>query len=223
MKTFPDLRTKNTAGCLLAVLTLTWSFALAADPVIRYVHFTASGAREQQTAMKLVDTEINQAYVRAKGLMWIKYLIDEKTLETGSVSLWHSRKDLEAFLKSAAYKGVPDKLKPFMKGTMSSVVFDVYEPLAVPLNMVNRAACAVDLLSCTVNGNGDVEAWVDNRDEAVMDCAIVCNYSMPDNSQRTHTINASVPGRFQGRAGWLENAGAKPGTYSGQIMNCRAH
>jgi heme-degrading monooxygenase HmoA len=46
----------------------------------------------------------------------------------GSVSLWDSRADLDAFLKSDVYKGVPDKLKPFMKGTLSSAVFDVYEP-----------------------------------------------------------------------------------------------
>jgi heme-degrading monooxygenase HmoA len=128
MKALSSFRTKSAAGCLLAVLSLTWSLTVTAGPVIRYVHFTASGAREQQTAMKLVDTEINKAYVGAKGFKWIKYLIDEKTLETGSVSLWDSREDLEAFLKSDAYKGVPDKLKPFMKGTMSSVVFNIYEP-----------------------------------------------------------------------------------------------
>ena len=128
MKTVPSSRTKTVVGSLFAVLAFTWSLAATADPVVRYVHFTALGAQEQQAALKLVDTEINKAYVGAKGFKWVKFLIDPKTLETASVSLWDSRADLDAFLKSDAYKGIPDKLKPLMKGTLSSMVFDVYEP-----------------------------------------------------------------------------------------------
>lgn len=127
-KTFQSSRTKSLVAGLLAVLALTCSFAATADPVIRVVHFTALGAEQQQAAMKFVDTEINKAYLGAKGLKWVKFVIDPKTLETGSVTLWDSRADLDAFLKSDAYKGVPEKLKPFMKGTMSSMVFNVYEP-----------------------------------------------------------------------------------------------
>jgi heme-degrading monooxygenase HmoA len=128
MNRLPSRTKKAAATGLLAVLALTWSLTVTADPVVRYVHFVASGAQEQQTVMKLVDTEINKAYVGAKGFKWVKYLIDEKTLEMGSVSLWDSREDLDAFLKSDAYKGVPAKLQPFMKGTMSSVVLNVHEP-----------------------------------------------------------------------------------------------
>jgi heme-degrading monooxygenase HmoA len=115
-------------GALLAVLALGCSFAATAGPVVRVVHFTAVSAEQQQAVLRLVDTEINKAYSSAKGFKWVKYLLDSKTLETGSVSLWDSREDLEAFLKSDAYKGIPDKLKPFMKGTMTSTVLDVYEP-----------------------------------------------------------------------------------------------
>ena len=128
MKTFQSFRTKTIVGTLLAVLALSCSFAATAGPVVRVVHFTAASAEQQQAVLKLVDSEINKAYTGAKGFKWVKYLLDSKTLETGSVSLWDSRADLEAFLKSDAYKGVPDKLKPFMKGTMTSTVFDVYEP-----------------------------------------------------------------------------------------------
>jgi heme-degrading monooxygenase HmoA len=128
MKTFQSFRTKTIVGTLLAVLALSCSFAAMAGPVVRVVHFTAASAEQQQAVLKLVDSEINKAYTGAKGFKWVKYLLDSKTLETGSVSLWDSRADLEAFLKSDAYKGVPDKLKPFMKGTMTSTVFDVYEP-----------------------------------------------------------------------------------------------
>jgi heme-degrading monooxygenase HmoA len=128
MKTSQSLRTKTIVGTLLAVLALGCSFAATAGPVVRVVHFTAVSAEQQQAVMKLVDSEINKAYSSAKGFKWVKYLLDSKTLETGSVSLWDSREDLEAFLKSDAYKGIPEKLKPFMKGPMTSTVFDVYEP-----------------------------------------------------------------------------------------------
>jgi heme-degrading monooxygenase HmoA len=121
-------RTKSVVGGLLAVLALSWSVAATADPVVRIVYFTAAGAQEQQAVLKLVDGEINKAYMGAKGFKWVKYMIDPKTLYTGSVSLWDSRADVEAFLKSDAYKGVPEKLKPLMKGSMTSAVYDVYEP-----------------------------------------------------------------------------------------------
>jgi quinol monooxygenase YgiN len=128
MKTSQSSRMKTLLGSLFALCALACAFAASADPVIRVVHFTATGADQQQAVLKLVDTEINKAYLGAKGFKWVKYLIDPKTLDTGSVSLWDSRADLEAFLKSDGYKGVPEKLKPFMKGTMSSMVYDVYEP-----------------------------------------------------------------------------------------------
>jgi heme-degrading monooxygenase HmoA len=113
---------------LLAAVALTFSFAAAAGPVVRVVHFTATSADQQQAVLKLVDSEINKAYTGAKGFKWVKYILNTKTLEIGSVSLWDSRADVEAFLKSDAYKGVPAKLKPMMKGNMSSVIYEVYEP-----------------------------------------------------------------------------------------------
>ena len=114
---------------LLAVAALSLAgVAIAAGPVLRVVHFTALGAEQQQAATKLVDSDIAKAYHGAKGLKWVKFMVDHKTYETGSVSLWDNRADLEAFLKSDAYKGIPEKLKPLMKGSMTSDIFDVYEP-----------------------------------------------------------------------------------------------
>lgn len=129
MNTAQSFRVKSLLAGLLAVAALTCSLAAsAADPVIRVVHFTALGADQQQAVTNLVDSDIDKAYRGAKGFRWVKYLINKKTFETGSVSLWDSRADVEAFLKSDAYKGIPAKLKPFMKGTLSSVIYDVYEP-----------------------------------------------------------------------------------------------
>jgi heme-degrading monooxygenase HmoA len=105
MKTFESTGVKSFAAGLLAVIMLTCSFAATAGPAV--------AANEQVSIM---------------GFQWVKYLINTKTFETGSVSLWSSRADVEAFLKSDAYKGIPEKLKPLMKGTMSSEIYEVYEP-----------------------------------------------------------------------------------------------
>jgi heme-degrading monooxygenase HmoA len=128
MKTFESTGVKSFAAGLLAVIMLTCSFAATAGPAVRVVHFKSLGSEQQQAALKLVDAEIDKAYHGAKGFQWVKYLINTKTFETGSVSLWSSRADVEAFLKSDAYKGIPEKLKPLMKGTMSSEIYEVYEP-----------------------------------------------------------------------------------------------
>jgi quinol monooxygenase YgiN len=122
-----SLKLRVTSFLAVAALTLSGA-AIAAGPVLRIVHFTALGAEQQQAATKLVDSDIAKAYHGAKGLKWVKFMVDHKTFETGSVSLWDDRADLEAFLKSDAYKGIPEKLKPLMKGSMTSDVFDVYEP-----------------------------------------------------------------------------------------------
>jgi uncharacterized protein (TIGR02246 family) len=102
--------------------------AAADGKVLRIVRFTAASAAAQQGAMKLVDEEINGLYAGAKGFQWVKYFMDPKTLETGSVSLWASAEDVDAFLKSDGYRPIPGKLKPLMKGAMASSVVEVHVP-----------------------------------------------------------------------------------------------
>jgi uncharacterized protein (TIGR02246 family) len=95
---------------------------------LRIVNFTAASAESQQAAIKLVDEEINPLYAAAKGFQWVKYYTDAKTLETGSVSLWSTAADIEAFLQSDGYKQIPGKLKPLMKGSMNSRIVAVHAP-----------------------------------------------------------------------------------------------
>jgi uncharacterized protein (TIGR02246 family) len=104
--------------------------AAADGKVLRIVHFTAASAAAQQGAIKLVDEEINGLYAGMKGFQWVKFFADPKTLETGSVSLWASAADVDAFLKSEAYQPIPGKLKPLMKGAMVSNVVEVHVPPA---------------------------------------------------------------------------------------------
>ncbi len=96
--------------------------------VLRIVRFTAASAAAQQGAIKLVDDEIDALYAGAKGFQWVKYYTDPKTLETGSVSLWASAADVDAFLTSDGYRPIPSKLKPLMKGAMVSQVLEVHVP-----------------------------------------------------------------------------------------------
>lgn len=102
--------------------------AVADGKTLRIVRFTAASADAQQAAMKLVDDEINGLYATAKGLQWVKYYMDPKTLETGSVSLWASAADVDAFLKSEGYQPIPGKLKPLMKGAMVSNMVELHVP-----------------------------------------------------------------------------------------------
>ena len=99
-------------------------FALPAlsDPVVRIVVFTAAGAEQQKVAPA-------KLYTSAKGCQWVKFFQDTKTLETGSVSLWASQADLDAFLGSDAYKSLfASKVKPLTKGDVSAKVYTVVEP-----------------------------------------------------------------------------------------------
>jgi quinol monooxygenase YgiN len=128
MKTFESTKVKGLITGLLATLVLTCSFATSAAEVMRVVHFTAAGAEQQKAVIKLVDGEIDKAYHGAKGFKWVKYLVDPKTLGTGSVSLWDSQADVEAFLASDIYKGIAAKLKPLMTGAMASDIYEVHEP-----------------------------------------------------------------------------------------------
>ena len=96
--------------------------------MLRIVRFTSASADAQNSARKLVDEEINPLYASSKGFQWVKYFIDTKTLQTGSVSAWDSAADVEAFLQSEGYKPIPGKLKALMKGAMASNVYEIREP-----------------------------------------------------------------------------------------------
>jgi len=113
---------------VLTVLLIGFASTTQAQEVMRLVRFTAAGTEQQQAAMKLVDTEINKLYLAAKGFKSVKFYIDTKTLETGSVTVWASRADVDAFVSSPGYKPIPGKLAPLMKGSMTSYIVEVHEP-----------------------------------------------------------------------------------------------
>jgi quinol monooxygenase YgiN len=121
---FPSLQRYFLSAALLATVML-FAASVLADPVLRIVKFTAAPDQQQQLS-KLRD-EANKVYVGAKGCKWVKFYNDPATGERGSVSLWDSEADVKAFLQSAEYKPILEKLKPLVKGEMSSKIYIVEE------------------------------------------------------------------------------------------------
>lgn len=111
-----------------ALAVMVWLFAVAAsaEPVLRIVTFTV-GPGKQAQMFKLAD-EANNVYAAAKGFQWVKFWSDPFSGEYGSVSLWDSYADLEAFLNSEAYRGVSEKVRPLVRGVFSDKVYQIYEP-----------------------------------------------------------------------------------------------
>lgn len=108
------------AGALATLVLAAWSVPASAEPILRVVRFTAAGPEQQQAVLKLIDTEINPAQSSAKGFKSAQYFYDPDSLVTGSVVLWNSREDMEAYLASDYYKAIIPKLVPLLKGPIQS-------------------------------------------------------------------------------------------------------
>jgi heme-degrading monooxygenase HmoA len=106
-----------------------WGSAAAAapEPVLRMASLKAKGAA-QQKEVRQVAVDVAKAYAAAKGCQWVKFWSCPSTLEEGTVSLWDSRADLEAFEKSDAYEAVRKKLAPLVNGKISVKVLQTYTP-----------------------------------------------------------------------------------------------
>jgi quinol monooxygenase YgiN len=121
-------RTRVLALLLVPLLLGVSISASAADKVIRFVVFTATSADAQQKGLDAIGDGAQKAYSAAKGLESVTFFADPTSLATGSSSVWASREDLDAFLKSPTYVALLAKLKPFMKGTPNQKIYKVNEP-----------------------------------------------------------------------------------------------
>lgn len=100
--------------------------AVSAEPVLRLISFTAAGPEQQQALQNIAPGKL---YAAATGCRWVKFWSNDSSGERGSVSLWDSRADMEAFLNSDAYKALfRDKVQPLTKGDVSEKVYSVFEP-----------------------------------------------------------------------------------------------
>jgi quinol monooxygenase YgiN len=120
-------RTRVLAVLVLPIL-LAMSMPASAQRVIRIVTLTATSAEAQQKGLDAVGTDVRKLYKAAKGCESVTFFADPTALATGSVSVWSSREELDAFLKSPAYTAILDRLKPFMKGGPETKIYKVNEP-----------------------------------------------------------------------------------------------
>ena len=121
-------RSSVLALVLLPVLFGISMTAAAADKVIRIVTFTATNAEAQKKALEAVGDSAQKAYHAAKGMESVTFFADPASLAQGSASVWASRADLDAYLKSPTYLAILEKLKPFMKGAPQEKIYKVNEP-----------------------------------------------------------------------------------------------
>jgi len=120
-------------GGLLSLLALPLLLSAAtaaqsAERVLRIVTLTATSAEEQAKGLAEVNGDVQKVYKEAKGCESVTFFADKPSLRTGSVSVWSSRADLDAFLKSPAYKSILARLVPHMKGTPVTNIYAVNEP-----------------------------------------------------------------------------------------------
>ncbi len=102
------------------------SASASAQQVIRISNYKALPGMDEQIS-KLTDEEITGEYAGMKGLKWVKFYLDPSTGERGSVTLWTDRAALDAYLHSAARRGILAKLQPLIEGEVSSKIYVVYE------------------------------------------------------------------------------------------------
>jgi len=112
---------------ILSVLGLSLTTFASAQHVITLTHYQEIPGKEAQLS-QVIDHEVSPKLTGVKGLQWIKFFYNPSTGERGSVSLWESQADLEAYLKSALRKELAGKVQPFIQGEVSSKGYPVYEP-----------------------------------------------------------------------------------------------
>jgi quinol monooxygenase YgiN len=126
MKTASTLSRKRLTALLILPLLLGMSLsASAADKVFRIITLTAISAEVQQNDIEAMIPSFEKVYKAAKGCESATFLTDSATLTTGSASVWASRADLHAFVKSPDYVALRAKLKALTKGTPREKIYKV--------------------------------------------------------------------------------------------------
>ncbi len=128
MNTASIFKRKRMTALLVLPLLLAMSLsASAADKVYRIITLTAVSAEAQQKATDDLVPGFAKLYKAAKGCESVTFLDDSATLTTGSASIWASRADLDAFVKSADYLALRAKLKLLTKGAPREKIYKITE------------------------------------------------------------------------------------------------
>ena len=115
------------AALCLVMLGVFSNISLAsAQQVIVISHFQEIPGKKIQLS-QILDNEVIKKLAKVKGLEWMKFFYDPASGKRGSVLLWKRQADWDAYLNSDLRKELVSKMKPFLKGTVSSTSYPVYE------------------------------------------------------------------------------------------------
>jgi hypothetical protein len=118
---------KQMSLTLGAMVAMGFASTASAQQVIVLNHYQEIPDKKTQFS-QVIDDEVSKKLTGVKGLEWTKFFYNPSTGERGSIFLWKSQADWEAYLKSDLRKELIGKMKPFLHGDVSSKSYPVYEP-----------------------------------------------------------------------------------------------
>jgi hypothetical protein len=118
---------KQMSLTLGALVAMGFASTASAQQVIVLNHYQEIPDKKVQLS-QVIDDELSKKLVGVKGLEWMKFFHNPLTGERGSIFLWKSQGDWEAYLTSDLRKELIGKMKPFLRGDVSSKSYPVYEP-----------------------------------------------------------------------------------------------
>ncbi len=111
----------------LAVLGFLMNATASAQEIIVLSHYQELPGKGAQLS-RVMDNDVIHKLAGVKGMRSTKFFYNPKTGERGSVFVWQSQADWEAYSKSDLRTALVKKMKPFLKGTVTSKAYPVYEP-----------------------------------------------------------------------------------------------
>lgn len=126
MKLFSDKEYPSTLLAVLIVLGALLSPPALAQQYIVINHYQEIPAKSEQLS-ETIDEVIKKLSI-VKGLIWKEFYYDSAVGKRGSVLVWRSEADWEAYLKSDLRKALVNKLRPLLQGTVKSNGYPVYRP-----------------------------------------------------------------------------------------------
>jgi hypothetical protein len=111
----------------LTLVAMGFASTASAQQVIVLNHYQEIPDKTMHLS-QVIDDEVSKRLAGVKGLEWIKFFYNPLTGERGSIFVWKSQADWDAYLKSDLRKELIAKMTPFLRGDVSSKSYPVYEP-----------------------------------------------------------------------------------------------
>jgi quinol monooxygenase YgiN len=87
--------------------------------------FTTTVSPDKRDQLPKIVADITRLLAATKGIQWFKVGSDATSGEIAAVTLWDSRAEIDAFLKSDARKALNEKNRPLMQGEPTAKQYQV--------------------------------------------------------------------------------------------------